>query len=59
MINLCLHVDTGMGHGHGDHGHKPIKLVMPDYKIWKIEGTPLENVQERLARKGLKDPWLR
>lgn len=54
MINVCLHVDTGMG-----HGHKPVKLVMPDYKMWKIEGTPLENVQKRLARKGLKDPWLR
>ncbi|KAG6938999.1 NADH ubiquinone oxidoreductase subunit B3 [Chelydra serpentina] len=45
-----------MGHGH-EHGHGKVKL--PDYKQWKIEGTPLEDVQERLARRGLRDPWLR
>ncbi|XP_060639306.1 NADH dehydrogenase [ubiquinone] 1 beta subcomplex subunit 3 [Anolis sagrei] len=45
-----------MGHGH-EHGHG--KMELPDYKMWKIEGTPLEVVQERLARRGLKDPWLR
>ncbi|XP_043931387.1 NADH dehydrogenase [ubiquinone] 1 beta subcomplex subunit 3 [Protopterus annectens] len=43
-----------MGHGH-EHGHE--KLQLPDYKQWKVEGTPLEFVQERLARRGLHDPW--
>ncbi|KAG2458821.1 NADH dehydrogenase [ubiquinone] 1 beta subcomplex subunit 3 [Polypterus senegalus] len=45
-----------MGHDHG-HGHG--KMVLPDYKQWKIEGTPLEFTQERLARRGLRDPWAR
>ncbi|XP_033899367.2 NADH dehydrogenase [ubiquinone] 1 beta subcomplex subunit 3-like [Acipenser ruthenus] len=44
-----------MGHGH-EHGHG---LSMPDYKQWRVEGTPLEFTQERLARRGLKDPWAR
>jgi len=39
----------------GDHGHN--KLVLPDWRQWKIEGTPLEIVQRRLASRGLKDPW--
>uniref|UniRef100_A0A5F8H1H8 NADH dehydrogenase [ubiquinone] 1 beta subcomplex subunit 3 n=1 Tax=Monodelphis domestica TaxID=13616 RepID=A0A5F8H1H8_MONDO len=43
---------VGMAHGHG-------KIELPDYKQWKIEGTPLQRVQERLAKQGLKDPWLR
>ncbi|XP_015281008.1 PREDICTED: NADH dehydrogenase [ubiquinone] 1 beta subcomplex subunit 3 [Gekko japonicus] len=43
-----------MGHGH-EHGN----IDFPDYKQWKIEGTPLEDVQKRLARRGLRDPWLR
>ncbi|XP_077175254.1 NADH dehydrogenase [ubiquinone] 1 beta subcomplex subunit 3 [Paroedura picta] len=41
------------------HGHEPGKMELPDYRQWKIEGTPLQNVQERLARRGLRDPWLR
>ncbi|KAM3852058.1 NADH dehydrogenase [ubiquinone] 1 beta subcomplex subunit 3 isoform 1-T1 [Vipera latastei] len=41
-----------MGHGNGNG-------ELPDYRQWKIEGTPLQNVQERLAKLGLKDPWLR
>ncbi|XP_032655391.1 NADH dehydrogenase [ubiquinone] 1 beta subcomplex subunit 3 isoform X1 [Chelonoidis abingdonii] len=45
-----------MGHGH-EHGHE--KMELPDYKQWKIEGTPLQDVQERLARRGIRDPWLR
>lgn len=45
-----------MGHGE-EHGHG--KINIPDYRQWKIEGTPLQEVQEKLARKGLKDPWLR
>ncbi|RVE61595.1 hypothetical protein OJAV_G00172120 [Oryzias javanicus] len=44
----------GMG---GDHGHS--KLSMPDWKQWKTEGTPLEFTQQRLAARGLKDPWAR
>ncbi|XP_028606930.1 NADH dehydrogenase [ubiquinone] 1 beta subcomplex subunit 3 [Podarcis muralis] len=45
-----------MGHGH-EHG--PVKVEYPDPKVWKVEGTPLQDIQERLARRGLKDPWLR
>uniref|UniRef100_A0A2K5CDL1 NADH dehydrogenase [ubiquinone] 1 beta subcomplex subunit 3 n=1 Tax=Aotus nancymaae TaxID=37293 RepID=A0A2K5CDL1_AOTNA len=41
-----------MAHGHG-HG----KMELPDYRQWKIEGTPLETVQERLAAQELRDPW--
>lgn len=52
----CVHTTflTGMG---GDHG--PSKAALPDYKIWKWEGTPLEMTQQRLARRGLRDPWMR
>lgn len=37
------------------------KLVVPDYKTYKVDRwTPeLLNVQQKLAAKGLKDPWLR
>ncbi|XP_076119803.1 NADH dehydrogenase [ubiquinone] 1 beta subcomplex subunit 3 [Alosa pseudoharengus] len=41
----------------GDHGHG--KVALPDYKIWKWEGTPLAETQQRLARRGLRDPWMR
>ncbi|XP_027729253.1 NADH dehydrogenase [ubiquinone] 1 beta subcomplex subunit 3 [Vombatus ursinus] len=44
------------GHEHG-HGHGHGKIELPDYKQWKIEGTPLQRVQERLAKQGLRDPW--
>ncbi|XP_059775102.1 NADH dehydrogenase [ubiquinone] 1 beta subcomplex subunit 3-like [Balaenoptera ricei] len=45
-----------MAHGHGhEHGHS--KMELPDYKQWTIEGTPLETVQEKLAARGLRDPW--
>ncbi|KAJ6665241.1 hypothetical protein lerEdw1_004290 [Lerista edwardsae] len=47
-----------MGHGH-EHEHGHSKMELPDYRQWKIEGTPLQDVQERLARRGLRDPWLR
>ena len=35
--------------------------MIPDYKIYKVgEHTPeLFEVQQKLAAKGLKDPWLR
>ena len=41
-------------------GFKP-HIVIPDYKIYKVgEHTPeLLEVQQKLAAKGLKDPWLR
>ncbi|KAL1770600.1 NADH dehydrogenase [ubiquinone] 1 beta subcomplex subunit 3 [Sigmodon hispidus] len=48
----------GHEHGHG-HGHGHDKLVLPDYRQWKIEGTPLETVQKKLAARGLRDPWAR
>ena len=44
--------------GHGKE-HDPVKLDIPDYRIWKVEGTQLEQVQKKLAKKGLKDPWAR
>ncbi|XP_008837008.1 NADH dehydrogenase [ubiquinone] 1 beta subcomplex subunit 3 isoform X2 [Nannospalax galili] len=48
----------GQEHGHG-HGHGHSKLELPDYRQWKIEGTPLEAVQKKLAARGLRDPWAR
>ncbi|XP_037593549.1 NADH dehydrogenase [ubiquinone] 1 beta subcomplex subunit 3-like [Cebus imitator] len=45
-----------MAHGHGhEHGHG--KMELPEYRQWKIEGTPLETVQNRLPAQGLRDPW--
>ncbi|GAB1284997.1 NADH dehydrogenase [Apodemus speciosus] len=46
------------GHGH-EHGHGHGKMELPDYRQWKIEGTPLETVQKKLAARGLRDPWAR
>ncbi|GBP98392.1 NADH dehydrogenase 1 beta subcomplex subunit 3 [Eumeta japonica] len=44
-------------HGHGDHGPP---YVIPDYKIFKIDGIPqLEQLRDALAQKGLHDPWIR
>jgi len=35
-------------------------MKVPDWKTYKVENAPeLIRVQEALARKGLKDPWLR
>lgn len=55
-----LTFSPGMGHGgdHG-HGHGHDKVELPDYRQWKVEGTPLEEVQRRLAKRGLRDPWAR
>ncbi|XP_064221786.1 NADH dehydrogenase [ubiquinone] 1 beta subcomplex subunit 3-like [Aotus nancymaae] len=36
-----------------EHGHS--KMEFPDYKQWKIEGTPLETVRKKLAARGLRD----
>lgn len=42
----------------GGHGHQPYKIPNPD--IYKVEDVPeLKRVQEELAKRGLKDPWLR
>lgn len=46
----------GGGHGHG-HGQP---YTVPDYRIYKVSDIPeLVAVENALAAKGLKDPWLR
>ncbi|CAH2056988.1 unnamed protein product, partial [Iphiclides podalirius] len=43
----------------GGHGHGP-PYTIPDYKQFKIEGIPqLEELEKALAKKGLRDPWIR
>jgi NADH dehydrogenase (ubiquinone) 1 beta subcomplex subunit 3 len=44
--------------GH-DHHHAPYKVT--DYKIYKVDKSvpQLLEVEQALARQGLKDPWLR
>ena len=49
---------SDMAHRHG-HEQGPSKMELPDYRQWKIEGTPLETVQKKLAARGLRDPWAR
>ena len=46
-----------MGGGH--HHHE--RLQIPDWKIYQVgDHTPnLQQLQQRLAAKGLKDPWIR
>ncbi|XP_029041178.1 NADH dehydrogenase [ubiquinone] 1 beta subcomplex subunit 3 isoform X2 [Osmia bicornis bicornis] len=57
IYNIDLNFSVKMG-GHG-HGHKPPYLV-PSPDIYKVEDVPeLMRVREKLAEKGLKDPWLR
>lgn len=43
----------------GGHGcDEPYKI--PDYKQFRIQGIPqLEELERELAKKGLKDPWIR
>ncbi|ELT90293.1 hypothetical protein CAPTEDRAFT_205075 [Capitella teleta] len=37
-----------------------VNYKIPDYKIYKVDGVkPLEWTRNELAKKGLKDPWLR
>lgn len=44
----------GHSHGHGE----PYQI--PDYKTFKVEGIKeLEELQAALAKKNLKDPWIR
>lgn len=41
------------------HGHEP-PYEIPNPNIYKVEDVPqLKKVQDKLAEKGLKDPWLR
>jgi len=56
--------EHGHGHGHGDHAHHdhhhepPFRV--PDYKEVKIDGIKdLDNHRQKLAAKGLRDPWIR
>ncbi|CAH2098010.1 unnamed protein product [Euphydryas editha] len=43
----------------GGHGHEP-PYTIPKYTDFKVKGIPqLEELEEALARKGLKDPWIR
>lgn len=47
----------GHGHDHGHH-HEPYKVPKPE--IYKVGNIPeLIMVQEELAKRGLKDPWIR
>ncbi|CAG9131321.1 hypothetical protein JYU34_014867 [Plutella xylostella] len=44
--------------GHG-HGHEPPYRI-PDASTFQVKGIPqLEALEEALAQKGLKDPWIR
>lgn len=53
MYNFSSFEKMG-GHGHGSS----MKIPSPD--IYKVEDVPeLKLVQEKLAKHGLKDPWLR
>ncbi|XP_037031637.1 NADH dehydrogenase [ubiquinone] 1 beta subcomplex subunit 3 [Bradysia coprophila] len=46
------------GHGHHGEHHAPYKVPKAD--IYKVaDSKELLEVQEALARRGLKDPWLR
>ncbi|XP_014480008.1 PREDICTED: NADH dehydrogenase [ubiquinone] 1 beta subcomplex subunit 3 [Dinoponera quadriceps] len=51
-----------LGYGYiyrHDHGAEHT-LKIPDPNIYKVEDVPeLKRVQEELAKRGLKDPWLR
>ena len=43
----------------GGHHHGP-PYIVPDWTKYKIENAPeLLDVQEKLAKSGLKNPWLR
>lgn len=47
------------GHGHGHH-HEPYTVPKPEYYANKVDKIPeLIMVKEELAKRGLKDPWLR
>lgn len=52
------------GHGHDAHGHghhhEPYHVPKPEFYANKADKIPeLVMVKEELAKRGLKDPWLR
>uniref|UniRef100_A0A2K5K3F4 NADH dehydrogenase [ubiquinone] 1 beta subcomplex subunit 3 n=1 Tax=Colobus angolensis palliatus TaxID=336983 RepID=A0A2K5K3F4_COLAP len=51
MFSSILTVLQDVAHGHG-HEHGDRKMELPDYKQWKIEGTPVKTVQKKLAAGG-------
>ncbi len=43
-----------------EHHGSVAPFEVPDWRIYKVENAPvLVSVKERLAKLGLKDPWLR
>ncbi|XP_072948205.1 NADH dehydrogenase [ubiquinone] 1 beta subcomplex subunit 3 [Epargyreus clarus] len=43
----------------GGHGHGP-PYTVPHYSQFQVQGIPqLEELEKALAKKGLKDPWIR
>lgn len=50
---------SALAMGGGHHHHE--RLQIPDWKIYQVgDHTPnLQQLQQRLAAKGLKDPWIR
>jgi hypothetical protein len=43
-----------------DAAHHTEEFQAPDWRLFKVENAPeLLSVQQRLAARGLKDPWLR
>ncbi|XP_073348299.1 NADH dehydrogenase [ubiquinone] 1 beta subcomplex subunit 3 isoform X1 [Pagrus major] len=56
-MTVNLHISVSALSMGGDHGHS--KMSMPDWRQWKTDGTPMEFTQQRLAARGLKDPWAR
>ncbi|KAM3955805.1 NADH dehydrogenase [ubiquinone] 1 beta subcomplex subunit 3 [Aphomia sociella] len=43
----------------GGHGHEP-PYKIPPYTQFQIQGIPqLEELEKALAKKGLRDPWIR
>ncbi len=57
-MNFIFDLDNMGGHGHHGEHHAPYKVPKPD--IYKVaDSKELLEVEEALARRGLKDPWLR
>lgn len=48
------------GHGHGDHHHAP--YTVPKAEIYNNQVSKIRELnilQNELAKRGLKDPWIR
>jgi hypothetical protein len=58
-----IFIFLGMGGDHGHHGHHGPghgHPEVPNYKTYKVSDAPkLVELQESLARQGLRDPWIR